>query len=376
MTKTRKQAIAIYVPKWLYQYDVGITIFVKGLFQSIKKSGRYRLIKLSPRKCRFKTREEAQAFATKHDIALVIYHGSRVIPKDRACEQGLDYLESCVPFLNPREVHIADDKFETKRILKNLGIPVLPDFSIKNRAELVATTNEGALYVAKPHNAESGNGVKLIKRNSDTFFEYHDGSWERIRVRDTKKGIILAGTLGRHAGILIGIFAIGLVFLFLDIFHAATYLILCLSDIAFLFHFQKKISRNFRYNPLMLEPFFGDDMNEFYCLRCTVIGNEVVEAAKKSNKKNVTPNISHGGKASKTVLSDEQRTMAVTATKAMGATYAGIDLLVSNGKTVLCEVNVGPIGVYCEQTEVDVGKILGEYAMQYCDQKKAAGTIF
>lgn len=119
----------------------------------------------------------------------------------------------------------------------------------------------------------------------------------------------------------------------------------------------------------MLEPFFGDGMDEFYCLRCTVVGDQVVEAAKKANKRNVTPNISHGGKASKIVLSKEQEAMAIASTKAVGATYAGIDLLFAHGDTVVCEVNVGPIGVYCEQTGVDVGGIIGEHAMQKCNER-------
>ena len=90
--------------------------------------------------------------------------------------------------------------------------------------------------------------------------------------------------------------------------------------------------------------------------------------SKKSKQEKYTPNISHGGKASNIELTPEQKEIAVAATKAVGAKYTGVDLLYANGKTIVCEINVGPIGVYCQQTKVNVGKILAEYAMKYCDE--------
>ncbi len=325
--------------------------------------------------CRFTSREEAQAFVKKHHIQLVIYHNTRILPQRKSWEIGLDHLESCVPFLNTKAVHIADDKFETKRILRARNLPVLPDAPITNRTELWQSMEENALYVGKFHNSESGRGVKLLKRTATDFFEYLDGSWRKIQVRDTEKGLSISGSLGLYASIVIGLCIFSLIPLIFNLYPLiALFVIALLIIIMGIMHIPYKLDQNFTYSPLMLEPFFGDDTREFYCLRCTVIGDKVVESAKKTNKKNVTPNISHGGKATHITLSPEQIDMAIAATQAVGATYAGIDLLCSRGKTVICEVNVGPIGVYCEQTKVPVGELLGEYAMHYCDTLALSGS--
>jgi predicted ATP-grasp superfamily ATP-dependent carboligase len=367
---TAHQTIAVFVPKWLYRNDVGITIFVRGLYRSIEESGRYRLLKITPRMCAFRSLDEAKAFVKKHSIALVIYHDSRVLPRNKSIEKGLDYLEACVPFLNPRSVHIADDKLETKRILRSANIPVLPETQINTREELLRSMENDALYVGKLHDAESGRGVKLIKRTATDFFEYLDGAWQRICVQNARNGIVLSNAFGWRSLIFVGLLSVIFISLIYETFPGTAHVLLGLLCVFLAISYKKKSDQECTYRPLMLEPFFGDDTEEFYCLRATVLGDKVIESAKKWNKRNVTPNISHGGTATDMPLSSEQQALAVRATKLVGATYSGVDLLFAHGKTIVCEVNVGPIGVYCEQTKVDVGGLLGEYAMRYCDERR------
>jgi glutathione synthase/RimK-type ligase-like ATP-grasp enzyme len=362
-----KPTIAVYVPKRLYRNDVGITIFVNGLYRSIAESGTHRLLKITPGMCTFRSQRAAEAFVEKHNIVFVMYHESRSLVRCRARDRGLDHLEACVPFLNPKSVHIADDKIATKHILHNLNIPVVPDTQIRNREELLEAMSPGELYVAKPHNSESGWGVRLIKRNDDQLFEFLDGSWQKIGVRNLKKGIEFSRAFGIRSLTLMGVLGVISAYLvILDRAHAFTSIFFASMCLFLCIYFFSESERQYLYRPiLMLEPFFADSMDEFYCLRCTVLGDTVVESAKKWNTKNVTPNISHGGTAVTVKLSREQEALAVAATRAVGATYAGIDLLYAHGQTVVCEVNVGPIGVYCEQTGVDVGELMGTYALQY-----------
>lgn len=364
----KKKTIAVYVPYWLYRNDVGITIFVNGLFNSILKSNKYNLLKLDPKTCKFNSKEEAKSFVEENNLVMVIYHGSRVLPMNRKIERGINFLEECVPFLNSKEVHIADDKIKTKNILRNLNLPVLPESIIYTKSELENSMNFEELYVAKPHNRESGFGVKLLKKTDVGILEYLDGVWKKIKIVDSKKGIKLLSfpilktlfILSSLSGL---ISSISYFYFKENLF--LTFILLILTIMPYLI---TKIQHNFTYYPLMLEPFFGDNTEEFYCLRTTVIGDNVVESAKKFNKKNVTPNISHGGKALKIKLTKNQEDMAILATLAVGARYAGIDFLVKGDQTMICEVNVGPIGLYCEQTQVDVGRILGEYTMNLCDK--------
>lgn len=360
----RMKTIAVYVPYWLYRNDVGITIFVKGLYRSIKESKKYNLLKLNPRLCKFKSKEEAEAFAKKYNLALVIYHGSRVL-ENKNVERGLDLLEEVVPFLNTKKVHIADDKIATKELLREINIPVLAHTLINNKNELFSNMVEGDMYVAKPHDKESGYGVKLIKKIGLNLFEHKNKSWRKMKVKDSKSGLAIYTLFLNKLFFMIIVFVLGgLIYFFLKN-DLTNYIIIVLLSIVIYLLF--KLEDDYIYKPLMLEEFYGDNTDEFYCLRSTVIGDEVVESAKKANTKNVTPNISHGGIATKIELTEEQKKMAINATKAVGATYSGVDFLVKNGKTVVCEVNVGPIGLYCEQTGVDVGKKLGEYAIQQVD---------
>ena len=366
----QKQTIAVYIPKWLGSIDAGLIMFTNGLYSGIEQSGKYNLLKITPHMCSFKSLQEAQTFVQKHNIAFVMYHDTRPVKHSTAIDQGLDYLEQCVPFLHSKSVHIADDKFATKKILRDLGIPVLPDFAIKTRPELLQAMNEGELYVVKPHNGGSGNGVKLTRRTGSHIYEYLDRSWHKIRVCETARGLRISGRFGILQIATICFFAAALISLPFHSPFNITNIFLCLGTISLLLILRRMINQNFIYNPLMLEPFFGDGMDEFYCLRCTILDGKVIESVKKANTKNVTPNMSHGGIATKVVLSKEQEDIAIAAAQAVGAIYAGIDLLHANGKTIVCEVNVGPIGVYCEQTGVDVGGLLAEYAMNQASLKR------
>lgn len=363
-----KQTIAVYIPRWLYQDDVGITLFVRGLYHSIEESDTYTLLLLTPAMCNFASVQEAKAFVDTHTVAMVVYHDTRSLAITTTLDQGLAYLEACVPFLNSASVHIADDKLQTKQILENSNIPTIPHSVVRTTSELFTAMHTNELYVIKPHDRASGKGVKLIKRNETDLFEYLDGSWQKIKAFSTKRGLVVMGRLGFQLSISIVLFGLASCALFFRMFEPFIDPIWSLCGIAFIFLAQKKMQQNYIYNPMMIEPFFADTMDEFYCLRCTVLGDEVIETVKKSNKKNVTPNISHGGIATVIEFTPQQKQMAIAASRAVGATFSGIDLLCARGKTVVCEVNVGPIGLYCEQSGVDVGGMLGNHVMKKCDE--------
>ncbi len=81
--------------------------------------------------------------------------------------------------------------------------------------------------------------------------------------------------------------------------------------------------------PMLIEPYFNGHEEGFASLRCTVIGNEVVEAVKRINRTNITSNVLHQEKSAERVnLSADQIQMAITATNAICADYMSVDLLV------------------------------------------------
>jgi RimK family alpha-L-glutamate ligase len=74
-------------------------------------------------------------------------------------------------------------------------------------------------------------------------------------------------------------------------------------------------------------------------LRAFVIGGRVVAAIERRSDAWRT-NLARGGRARRVALSEDRSTLALRATAAVGADYAGVDLLTaSDGTTYVLEVN-------------------------------------
>ena len=78
-------------------------------------------------------------------------------------------------------------------------------------------------------------------------------------------------------------------------------------------------------------------------LRAFVVGDEVVAALKRQAAKGeFRANLHRGAKAEAVELSDQERRMALRATKALGLNVAGVDLIRSNDGPLVIEVNASP----------------------------------
>ncbi|MDR3547857.1 MAG: hypothetical protein P4M11_06265 [Candidatus Pacebacteria bacterium] len=235
-------------------------------------------------------------------------------------------LEEQVPLMNSLASHeIGHSKINTKQLLRTHGIPVLDDVVVTSVEDFHEHIQEDLWYVIKPVDKGAGAGVKLIRKEDNNLFCYRDGKWGPITAV-TKK----ANTVMIKQG-------------------------LCIFS-------------SYIYSPMLIEPYFNDAGDGFASLRCTVIGNEVVETVRRVNHSNITSNVSSGGTARKAELNDEQKEMVLATARAIGVDYAGIDLLVCGGKSVIGEVNIGPFTVFSKYTHAPAGKILAEYAMNKCDR--------
>lgn len=75
-------------------------------------------------------------------------------------------------------------------------------------------------------------------------------------------------------------------------------------------------------------------------IRVNIVGGEIVAAMHRSSETDFRANITNGGIASIIDLTTEQRTLAIRAAEAVGAEFAGVDLLYGeNEKPLVCEVN-------------------------------------
>lgn len=75
-------------------------------------------------------------------------------------------------------------------------------------------------------------------------------------------------------------------------------------------------------------------------IRVNIVGGEIVAAMHRSSETDFRANITNGGVASVVELTAEQKEIAIRAAEAVGAEFAGVDLLYGhNEKPLVCEVN-------------------------------------
>jgi len=98
-------------------------------------------------------------------------------------------------------------------------------------------------------------------------------------------------------------------------------------------------------------------------LRLQVVGNQVVAAMKRSSQEDFRANITSGGTMEEYEANDYEKELAIKATKAIGAHFAGVDLLFGEGdKRYVCEVNSnGHIRNLLDCTGINVAPYIIEY---------------
>lgn len=75
-------------------------------------------------------------------------------------------------------------------------------------------------------------------------------------------------------------------------------------------------------------------------IRLQVVGDKLIASMKRKSKNDFRANITAGGTMQPYLASAEEAALAVKATKAIGADFAGVDLLYGeNNKPVICEIN-------------------------------------
>lgn len=74
-------------------------------------------------------------------------------------------------------------------------------------------------------------------------------------------------------------------------------------------------------------------------LRLQVVGNQVVAAVKRTSENDFRANVTSGGSMTVYEPSTYEKALAVAATKAIGADFAGVDLLFGQTGPLICEIN-------------------------------------
>lgn len=77
-------------------------------------------------------------------------------------------------------------------------------------------------------------------------------------------------------------------------------------------------------------------------LRLNVVGDKVVAAMKRSSSTDFRANVTAGGKTLPYTPTEEEEQLAIASAKAVGADFAGVDLLKGENGPILCEINSNP----------------------------------
>lgn len=101
-------------------------------------------------------------------------------------------------------------------------------------------------------------------------------------------------------------------------------------------------------------------------VRINVVGDKVICGMLRQNNNDFRSNISNGGTACTTELTDEQKDVALRATKALGLDWAGVDVMFGKHGPIVCEVNSNP---HFRSTLDCTGIDLSEYIVEYIVEK-------
>ncbi|MDN3449165.1 RimK family alpha-L-glutamate ligase [Planococcus sp. APC 3906] len=101
-------------------------------------------------------------------------------------------------------------------------------------------------------------------------------------------------------------------------------------------------------------------------IRVNIVGGKIVAAMQRHSETDFRANITNGGQASLIDLSEGQETVALQAAEAVGAEFAGVDLLFGeNGQPLVCEVNAAAhIRNILEVTGINVADAMIAYILE------------
>lgn len=115
--------------------------------------------------------------------------------------------------------------------------------------------------------------------------------------------------------------------------------------------------------PYMFQEFINSSYGKD--LRLQVVGDEVVAAMMRTSENDFRANITAGGKMKPYQPTEEEKELAIAGTKAIGADFAGVDLLFGENGPLICEINSNAhIRNMYDCTNINVADFIIEYIIK------------
>jgi RimK family alpha-L-glutamate ligase len=116
--------------------------------------------------------------------------------------------------------------------------------------------------------------------------------------------------------------------------------------------------------PFLMQEFIQESAGKD--LRVNVVGENAVCAMERYNERDFRSNVTGGGKTKPHELTQEEKWLAINACKAVGADFAGVDLLFGKDKMLVCEVNSNP---HFKSTLDCTGVDLAQHIFRYIKER-------
>jgi len=123
--------------------------------------------------------------------------------------------------------------------------------------------------------------------------------------------------------------------------------------------------------PLIVQEFIEESAGTD--IRAFVIGDEIIASmSRQSQDGDFRANVALGGNMQNTILTDEEKNIAISAAKAININISGVDIIRSNKGPLIIEINVSPGFSGLEEiSKVDIAGAIIEYAVSAKEKAQA-----
>ena len=125
----------------------------------------------------------------------------------------------------------------------------------------------------------------------------------------------------------------------------------------------KSIIKRIGYKDFLMQEFIASSKGRD--IRINVVGDKAVASMLRENKNDFRSNISSGGNGINYEPKQEYIDLAIKAAKALGLSFAGVDVMFGEDGPIICEVNSNPqFASTLKATGINLGEFISDYILK------------
>ena len=125
----------------------------------------------------------------------------------------------------------------------------------------------------------------------------------------------------------------------------------------------KSIIKRIGYKDFLMQEFIASSKGRD--IRINVVGDKAIASMLRENKNDFRSNISSGGNGINYEPKQEYIDLAIKAAKALGLSFAGVDVMFGEDGPIICEVNSNPqFASTLKATGINLGEFISDYILK------------